>query len=213
MNRTFIGVFAAVAMATSVAAWAKSPRLRISLEKSTYSLREPIKLNVVFELGDGCWTVNPNATTLTFSVYVTDSTGREVEALTQDVMYELPRCNLATFCRVDSLSTRVYLCDRGPDMYAPYFKFSPGRYRVKAVYDSGFLVFAMKSDEDEYCRAMASRNDVIGRLESNVVELEVVRTSSAEPLSSPRNEPVLRKNRIRPVSGPRSRPKEVGEGS
>lgn len=173
MNRVLTAVFIGLALFNSEPLCAKDPILRVSLDRSSFCRSDPIKLLLVLELGDGCWSLDPNVTALTYSVHVFDDDSREVRPVGGEIMYDLPRCNLATFCRVNLLSSYVFLCDRGRDMYAPYFNLNPGRYLVKVVYDSSFLVFAMRTDEDEYCRAMAGRRDVVGRLESNVVAFEV----------------------------------------
>lgn len=184
MKKTLLAFFTVVLVSNWVAAGDKGPRLRISLDEARYRLSEPIKLHVVFELGEGCWTINPNVSTLTLSIHVTDNSGREVRDRFPNTIYEyeIPRCNFATFCRVELITSYVYLCNRGRDMYAPYYELTPGRYHVKAVYDSGLLVSLMKGDEDEYCRSMASDRTVVKRLESNVVEFQVVGSSSQESM-------------------------------
>ena len=191
MNRVLTGVLIALVLFNSEASIARDPVLRVSLDKSSFCQSDPIRLLIVLDLGKGCWTLDPNVTTLTYSVHVFDAGLKEVEAIGPEIMYDLPRCNLATFCRVNSLSSCVFLCDRGRDMYAPYFDLNPGRYLVKVVYDSSLLVFAMRTDEDEYCRAMAARRDVIGRLESNVVAFEI-RACDSTAKDSIRSAPVVR---------------------
>lgn len=160
------------------------PKLVVRLPKKVFSANESILLNITFQLGDGCWVINPNVTSLTFRIIICDEQGHEVPDIPQYVMYRLPGCNLAVFCDVDELTTSISLDGSRRDMYGPYYELNPGRYRLRVVYDASIIFEVWRDDEDHYCWDKIFHRGFVRQLQSNVLEFEVT-YSPLSPGNSP----------------------------